>query len=178
MQYYQTDARRVLTGGPYQITDLPSGAVVTEHVPPTPGEGEVVFHAGSGRWVVGPAPVPVVKTSPAPEVTAFEFLFELHHPIEQLVLDAVKTEASTLTAAQLLDPATDPSLVTIRNAYERLNQLQGGTFNTTSSATQAFFDAALAKGVYGPNDNNVEPGSEEAAQLRVATIKAGDPPPA
>jgi hypothetical protein len=97
-------------------------------------------------------------------VSRYRFLFELFHDVEQLVLDALRVQAATLTGPQMLDPEMSEetgALVVLRNAYERfkaLHQIELG-----APATLRFLETVAALGVFGPDP--------EVAALRVQQIR-------
>lgn len=79
MQLYLIDDCDRLVSGPHPLPSkgdpASKGGIITEHVPPTPSEGEVVFHSGAGKWKTAPDVVLVEAPEQSlPTLTHLEFL--------------------------------------------------------------------------------------------------------
>lgn len=100
-------------------------------------------------WVADPT-TPGNFRPPYETVEKYRFLFQLFTDGEQVIMDARHNEASTLTSAQILDPAITPynqALVVMRNAKQRFDSLT--QVDLGSEATMRFLQACKVVGVFG-----------------------------
>lgn len=105
-------------------------------------------------------------------VDQYRFLAELHTVKQQIALDAAHSEALGMSYAELT--STDPTLMStngypvaalriIRMAYEHMKALRGRV-DLLSPGMTAFFQAAMACGVYG-----LDPTAAAAEVARIAS---------
>lgn len=108
-------------------------------------------------------------------VGSHRFLFSLHTPEQQVMMDAIHSAALQLTPSQILD--TDPMatdahgwplavLRVFRIAYEQMDKL-GGQVDLLSAPMDLFLQAAAAVGIYG---------NGEEIPAEIARVKSNTPP--
>ena len=148
--------------------------------PWTPSEGEAVAcpdNVGIGWTYDGTTwsePQPAAETSRW--IEAYRFLFRLHDPEQQVMMDAVHSAGLSLTPAQIVN--FDPGAVdaygyplsvlrVFRIAYEQMDHL-GGRVDLLSQDMAGFFAAAASVGIYG--------NTPEEQQAEIDRVKADKVP--
>ena len=172
MQYFLTDTRGVLIDGPHQIVDprkpLPARAVVTENAPQEPDEGEVIVHAGGGRWVSAPEPTPLAARLPI--VTHYQFA------TEYLTVDQNDAWLALVEAARdaVADGTASADQKAQLRAYRHFEMAGAVDFNT--DATQAACMALYVWGALGPVWDQVSEitSAEQAAIDHAARLSKGE----